>query len=1064
MLKSQIADGKSLLLIQMETGLGSFPIEATVDSAVSMLDPNFECINYPANLAYQPITTDYPDVIKPNGIEYYFRVANFERRFGTGACTTQEPFKCTLTQYAPDTDPTLFMLSVSPIYDSFNFVSTIDVTITEPIAKIFTFATELTPIGASQVNIISQPTGIVYFKSVDPNSFILLNVQGDSSKSLMGYKKLGTYENGEFKYQRVKSSQLDTTFLIRFNNMPVVTGDNEGVLSFYDGANGPYNFHSVHNSQAGLELATRSSGTMYAFNFNQFLMEIEFDSQTYTQESMMFMFNVHYNEPYFTYPMGYSSGNLKDYTFKFTQVTSPYENTPLTYMAFIHSGFSNFPITTYTPNPIAIDSTPPEIVDFQAITFNNSFITLRLHIKDDISGFAMAQINKFGVLADTIDILPQHLVQGDLNDGIYEVIAESMFKKSWPIVAVDRSLNSATFDMSGVYNLNGKSINILKDNLSPETITMFYFEKPIVDVSQQGQSNTLYLNFIGAGPHSKVFFDLLLNIPDPSFILTSDIKYDSSFYHYWDPVLNLIKIDFYLPKGLVAGELNYYLQFNKPLSYQSLYQIVGSNSTLTIADDDTSNQLPPLVTMITTSEPTSILTISDTFTIQWTMRVETPKHRLKLAIFTISSDFDPVGVNITFQNFPPNYSLNYYDIGAYFEVSGDSRSQIYTISYAYLEDDEGLKSGFNALPWTNAFFQVEIPSITVTCQPVSDSLGPSVLYFTKMPSPPIDLVGQNRRVVFQYEAQDPSGILERLKPVVHLSGSMNTKLMFQSYRKSVFLCETNLTLYTTTNAKYESICDIPFGFGYPDGLLVSVYGFVDKYMNVFGYSSNDLKNQGYEYFINGSTSSKAPVIESSNNYNGAGVLTLNGYRFGLDSANTIVEIKTNNAFSPYVPQFKLFNSYYISFDYQSAQPFYIRIKNGYDPNYSNEYFVDFATDGSSTVSSSSSNVPSSSSVASSESSSTSTSNPSSSHSSSNDISSGSTNITPTKEPPKCPGTPKCGGDDKGVCLSSGGCQCKYPYYGEQCTSVIVVIPTPKPNPNNPSTNITIDIPGTQDHV
>ncbi|KAF2068388.1 hypothetical protein CYY_010287, partial [Polysphondylium violaceum] len=952
-----VVEGKSLIRVRTETGLGNnIIINANfVDALTNSYQITLgilECIDYPANLAYQEIVSDYPNTVGPQEVLYFFRISNFAKQF-SGPCYPQSsPYSCSLSQYAPKTDPSLFLISIKPITASELEVSNLIIEIFEPIGKTFTFTSLMAPFGSLQSTLLVPPPSVFITTTSETNTYILFNILGDYRSMNLGLIFLGQQTNGALNYKRVKGGVLDSTFLIMLTNSPSSDSPAEDIceISFYNGASKALNLATIHNSRGSLNLISNVLPLASPFpldNHSNFI-NVSFLATTYTQDMLYTLIDSSMQMD-IKYPFGYKSGNLKTYTFEITELTSKYEKTASSMVIATHSTMSFGPIPIYSTNPIQIDTTPPVINDIQTTRVNNSFIKISLNITDDISGFAVAILGGPGFEKDVIEVLPHHIVKGDLNNGVFEIITDTIFKLSGEVSVADRASNNLKFQFAdNVYNVNGKSIDLLQDKLSPETITLFYFEKPIVDVSQQGQSNTLYLNFIGAGPHSKVFFDLLLN----TLVETVDI-YDQSQFHYWDPVLNLIKIDFYLPKGLASGELNYLLQFTKPVTSQLLSQILGSNSTLTIAEDVTANQLPPLVTKIIASQPFYMLGATQNANIGWSIEVETPKHRLKSALFTVTSDYDPVGVNYTF-NSPIFTITNNFVID--FQVSGDSRSQIYTISYAYLEDDEGLKSGFRAKPWTNAFFQVEIPSITVTCPLIIDSQGPTVLSFERISPQPFNPLGSNRKLKYEYEAYDPSGILERLKPSVFLNGRLNTKSFFNLYKKSLFECETSITFSNSTNVRYESTCDVPYGLGYPDGLLVSVYGFVDKYMNVFGLSSQDLQINNYEYYLNGSVSTPlAPIIESINNFNGNGKLELHGSRFG-SSGTTIIEIKTQgtNSFTVLSPSFHDFSSVYISFDYQSADSFYIRIKNEYDTNYSNEYYVQLSENSSSSPSSSSS--------------------------------------------------------------------------------------------------------------
>jgi len=1019
---------------------GTLPLVATLTDLNDNLNVHtiqlgydFQCFA-PSNLQYESLSAaDYQNILQPFGILYYFRVRNFERYFETAGCSSQQPnppYGCFIYQSNYEVDPSLFHMSILPIYTK-DYNPSPQFQINTPVSQSLSFTSLLQGFGSLQLTNVTYPPSVFHSNDLEPASYFLFNVSGGDTTNLLFTLKpdIDSTMNGFITVAPVQGDQFERTYLVRYLNFPYLSTVQASTVSIYNGLDDYTQVMTVLNLASNNVYSSNGNAIVEPFDSYSFLLQLDFNSITAT-EFNFFIISNNRRFPTVSYPFGYSSGDLKNYRFSMSFLTNQYEKISLSSFDVYHSSPFSVQIPSYTTNPKVVDQYPPIIHNIESFRINNTFILMRFNISDDYSGFGMLQIGQ----ADdfyTIELLPQHLVKGDLNNGIYEVITDTLFKSFYSLFMIDRSSSYIMFSeqYKKIYNMNGQTINLLQDNLTPQTINLFYFKKSVVDLTLDGYNNTLYLNFTGAGPHSKVFFDTLLNTYDHG-----TIQKDPSYYHYWDNELNLIRIDFYLPKGLVSGPINYIFGCFKALSYTTIYQIVGTNSTLLVVSDSSASQLPPIVDVI--SSPTNPVTLGKTGSqlVGWDVVVSTPIRDLKKAIFRVTSDYDLVGHG--FQFTPSPGPTNNFQIR--FPVVGDARTQNYTISFAYFEDAGGLKSGHNNAPWIDAFFKVEIPYLIVNCDPITDTQGPELLSFkSDYNASTYSLVGPNRKITYDFEVYDASGIETRLDPKIYLSGTTITMSQLWIQRKTQYQCKNQIISSNSTNVIYKAICDVPFGLGYPDGLLVSIYGIVDKYLNIRGYSSHDLKTKGIDPFINGSIPMLSPVIESSKEYNGVGALQLGGFRFGFNSNDIIIEImKQGGEFIEYTPtSFNYFNSFSLSFDYQTTEPFKIRLKNDVDQGYSNEYLIDPWNKWDDSSSSSSSVSESSNSV-----------------------------ISSSAEPPKCPGNPKCGGGDKGICLNTGGCKCNYPYYGEQCTSVIVIIPTPKPNPEEPSTNTTIEVPGSSNQV
>ncbi|KAF2070586.1 hypothetical protein CYY_008091 [Polysphondylium violaceum] len=724
------------------------------------------------------------------------------------------------------------------------------------------------------------------------------------------------------------------------------------------------------------------------------------------------------------YPFGFKSGNLKNVDIVVSYVLPPY------FSAYNPQFSVEYPIlTSSAPTPfipIQIDSTPPIIHSIDITPLDKGKYLLLADISDDLSGFHSIEFNGKVILQAS------NIIQGTMISGLYEAIIDQndlLFINQ--IKVVDFGFSFSSFP-DGYYNSKADRVQLIGSLFIPSNIKLFKFEYYNLDLSISGAWNTLYFNYEGAGPYSKIIFYPIIVVSEHSVIDNPDIYTDPQYQYEWDIESKSFKIRFYLPAGLYSKNINYMvgdLSGTRLYAFDDFYNLIGSDAVLNVSSID-ANQMFPYVTEFEIIG-TSVIYLNgptQTANIGWRITIETLKHPLKYATFMVTSDYNPQGVNYTFV---PSQSMNKSPFnGVYeilFQVDGDSISQEYQISFVLFEDKVGRKSGINNPKIGDAFLKFHNTSfypIKVNCLPISDTTSPVLTGWAVSTQTFNSMSGVNVfSIDFETQDVDSPLSLDHI-PVVYLTPPIS---------QSKYQCKTRLLGSTPGNktATYRAHCIPPYGFGFPLGFSFSIYGIVDKYMNVGGYSSSDLLNDNRQHYMNAPTPSFSTPVLIQGQSDGGNV-TLTGHHFGVANESVQIFIYPDNADTIQIsaPLFKYFSNLQFSFIFTSQTPFALSIQVKNIGSNTLRIIPKNKTDSSST---NSENTGSSM-------------EPSSSSTSSHSI--------PKNIP--CPGNPVCGGKDKGICLPNGGCKCLASYYGEDCTSVIIIIPKPDFKPNQPTTNITID--------
>jgi len=729
------------------------------------------------------------------------------------------------------------------------------------------------------------------------------------------------------------------------------------------------------------------------------------------------------------YPYGIGSGTLGNFKMVTTEYIESFQ--PNVGLNFVLSNFESMLDFGLDFQNTIVDITPPVIQNITFIPLQGlDKYLLRINITDDQSGF-------FKLVSGLYDG-PALIYYNTIGNNIYE----TLFDKNYDVSSLqfsDKAGNMGSVRSTGLKN--GVKFPKFSSGFTASMITNFTFESRVVNTTIQGYNNTLYFNFTGAAPGNKImFFVFVREVPNSKDFIRKPPVYD------YNTELQLYKIDFYIPQGLYAQNIQYSIgQLGMTYDNEQLYHLLGEKALLQTVNYD-ANQIPPLITNVVLfpSQVHDIINIDDVITVGWHIEIDTQVRTLDYAEFNVTSTQDSMPRTFRFKasdsiNADPHKSV--YQIS--FQMSGRERSQVFSISSASIVDSEGYDSSIKyeheGNTWALMSKWNQDITITINCPPppIVDSTAPYLTSWSVSIPPNYSTFSLERKFTVDFSTKDDGSPLSiRHIPIVYLTASFSNKQALAYKELGRYACTTELLNQPDVySANYRAHCNPGFAFGNERESLLSVYGIVDQYMNVRGYSTINLANDDYEYYVNTSIRHQNPILESSNLFTTPGQLIIRGIQMCSEESPCTIEIKKENqdSYQVYTTPFIFYSSIILSFNYESNTPFYIRlVKNSVGPLYSNElYIVPIREPGSSSSLESSSLETSSSS--------------SSSH-----------------VAPSCPGTPPCGGDAKGECLPSGGCKCKYPYYGSDCTSVIIIIPTPKPDPNSPNTTIVVPIPGDND--
>ncbi|EFA75304.1 EGF-like domain-containing protein [Heterostelium album PN500] len=611
------------------------------------------------------------------------------------------------------------------------------------------------------------------------------------------------------------------------------------------------------------------------------------------------------------------------------------------------------------------------------------------------------------ILLSYITILtPSDLIEGDLFSGVYEAVVTVTSYETLELSIQDSCNHLSKFESTVSYNPMKPQTLLPKYPafqipISPSNITYFRFLTNDLDLSNGDVNVTLHFNV--TNPEKDV---------TPSFVFKIFQIQNIGAY---DANLDLYVINFTVSSNMPAGAVEYYLIWvGYSLQTNIMNSYFGSQAALRIKKSSC-DYVPP---MIISADPLpgnsfNLNTENDNAEIGWTLQI-TDSSGFVNGTIQIISDLDPLPRILTIND--TNRTGGDQKNGNYtikFNVSGRCRSQTFKLTNATLYDTNKQ----NAYLFINTFDSLSpiygtigsSATIKINClTSIQDQTAPTLKSLSM--TPVVDVGGLDRLVYINFTTGDELGgsnVSLRHNPVAHLLSENGNFIEITS---------TLLSQTANANGEYSYMIkqQLPFGFGLTK-IIVNIYGFVDNFNNYRSYTSINLRDSGFSYYINRSFTTNQPILESSSGItNRGGSLTINGRSFGvnLNNLNSQIDYQDGNGYQNIAINF--FSGILLSFDnVKSIQSNFIKIrviKNGIK---SNELTIPvIRLDPLPTTSP----------------------NP------------------PTPTPSKCPGTPSC--NNNGQCINSI-CQCYQPWYGPSCSSKNIIVPIPPAYPEpTTGTNIT----------
>ncbi|KAF2070553.1 hypothetical protein CYY_008128 [Polysphondylium violaceum] len=721
------------------------------------------------------------------------------------------------------------------------------------------------------------------------------------------------------------------------------------------------------------------------------------------------------SSPYYLQDGAYGivDGKIYSHTININLISSQYFTNSQIRVYF----FSTLRICQVSPS--LVDLSKPSLVGLQVIYlplgFNRYFI-VRAQINDDISGFRMMSYQtKYGPNVPFMS--SKDLVEGNLLQGAYEIVYnEPSFYASY-IYIEDYASNTDAFGIElGITN-----------------------ETKLIKLSNPDQFNTNIQNleFTYANwSHNDIDVGLVAYSTNFTFNVTNAYKfacpvmtlihYDNypttNYYGLWSETLQLFEIVVTVPLRTFTGVVDFTLNYGGIQTNSTFLNTMFPSSELRVFSEDADMFGPEIQNLVQIPGPTATVMVGGgDISIGWDLVISDRLNGVKSGNITIISEGDLTEYNFLVSDNPV--------VSLRIPIKEKCFSQTFSFKSVYFIDKGGYVSNM-----TNMFINYvdyKFQRIVVTCPPSTDISSPVLTNFT-IPTVhrQVNVGAYDRTVTFSFIIEDNGdGVKIDKRPYLYLTSTneivktqvlANPKIMGNQYI-------------------YNGEIQLPYGFGYPNKILISLYGLVDNAGNFAGFTSLDLDRGGFPFSLDTTFSTENPVIESTSDITTAGgKLLIMGKAFGRNITNVSVIIRyDDNVATQFTPSF-CSNTVLIIDNVKppTQRTFAIRVKKGtivsvafdvtpkpaivYPGSYSSSSSFD-------STSPSSQETPSSS-------------------------SSSKETPTPTKPVHTC--SSNCGSPSQGYC-SPTGCICYSPWIGIDCKSKTIIIPTPSFNNTIPSTNVSV---------
>jgi len=539
------------------------------------------------------------------------------------------------------------------------------------------------------------------------------------------------------------------------------------------------------------------------------------------------------------YPYGYVNGTARGYYRYINYFLSPYSlnNKIQISNLLIHEQFT-------VTSGIQQDNQAPVLqsIDIFPLT-GSSWVIARMNITDNLSGF-----NRFVNIGNYQDI-----VSGDHNNGIYEFYLNLKRKNAYTIFNqfCDFANNCISINLLDYINVDLDIIKIQSFNIS--AITNIEYEFNNIDVSEKSFDNRIfiYVNKNDNQDYNPVIYHYLTKGQLEYIIVYSPI------FGIWNDALGRFEFPVTIDKNTIPGTFEFLID-GETMIWSSYLETIFPSATLNITSAK-GDMFAPVITDIQLPQGQTI-TIDpnqDYTFIEWLLTIVDEVNGFKNGQITIISDSDFVRYNFSLDNTTLVRGGN--DKEAQYlirlPVYKNCKSQYFSIAYVYLEDKNSYFSDYqNSTIYSyishefNSMFKLTKTignyGIQTVCENSDiDTTPPKLNEFVFTPEiiNPFAFDDGDRTITYQVSVMDISGLLLSSLPVVYLQDH-STIVVEQP-------CVLEPSKSNSTYALYTCTVITPFGFGYPNGIKSSIYGFVDNKGNFNGFPISVLEEAGINTLI-----------------------------------------------------------------------------------------------------------------------------------------------------------------------------------------------------------------------
>eukprot|EP01132_Coremiostelium_polycephalum_P009646 gene9646-11828_t len=419
-----------------------------------------------------------------------------------------------------------------------------------------------------------------------------------------------------------------------------------------------------------------------------------------------------------------------------------------------------------------------------------------------------------------------------------------------------------TYQNELVFQVNQTTVNnsLFEINLTTN-VKSFQFKDALVEFEKSFPFGVVSTVGTGIYQISKTFFipeysnnytifpfeNYMEAIRTNSIVVSLQPSGIDQFHGYWDRNLNVFVIPFIVRKQSPPGYLKYKLEFGTTILDEFIYSEFGPKSQVYITTNF-SDYLSPVITNINIVEP---IIVGDILSTGWILEIKDEGYGFSHGNLEIKSDFNWNPINLRFDE--NNRISGSKEKGEYLVTFTanitNSKTQDYFISDIKLEQFEHNRPNMYRSHLME--YGPTLPKISVNLIPQSDTTPPTVDSFNiTLPSSELtfDPTSNNRNFDVYFSIKDEESGPADIPPIVYLSSLYEEPIEFKS--KVLF---KNQTIYN-----YQSTIDVPYGFGFTN-LSISIYGIIDKAMNLNGYS---------EYKLLQNFPSNQPFLTISRQFNG----------------------------------------------------------------------------------------------------------------------------------------------------------------------------------------------------